>query len=153
MTPHVEDEALNEIYSILDTLQESNSISILYHREQIKTRNIAKKIKRQRPTWSGPHEHLSFNGGESDVVVYICESGLNLQTLSRARKLLIILTLESDWKNTFPLMEKAVFKQNLGRMIRLFGCQYGLNVFKKGNVIHHVGTFFKFNFPLGFCLI
>ena len=92
MTPLVEDEALNEIYSILDTLQESNSISILYHKEQIKTRNIARKIKRQRSTWSGPHEHLSFNGGESDVVVYICESGLNLQTLARAQKLLIMLT-------------------------------------------------------------
>lgn len=131
MTPMVEQEALNEMYSVLDTLQESHSISILYHKEQSllfqrKTKSIAMKIKKDRNTWSGPHEHLSFNGGESDVVIYICKSGLNLQTMARARKLLIMLTLETDWNNTFPLMKKAIFKQNIGGMIRLHGCLYDI---------------------------
>ena len=126
MIPLVEGDVLNEIYFIIDTLQDSNSISILYHKEQITTRDIAMKIKNKRNTLSGPHEHLTFNGGESDVVVYICESGLNLQTMARAKKLLIILTMENDWNNTFPLLKDAIFKQNLGKMIRFKGCFYDI---------------------------
>ena len=126
MIPLVEGDVLNEIYFIIDTLQDSNSISILYHKEQITTRDIAMKIKNKRNTLSGPHEHLTFNGGESDVVVYICESGLNLQTMARAKKLLIILTMENDWNNTFPLLKETIFKQNLGKMIRFKGCFYDI---------------------------
>ena len=126
MIPLVEGDVLNEIYFIIDTLQDRNSISILYHKEQITTRDIAMKIKNKRNTLSGPHEHLTFNGGESDVVVYICESGLNLQTMARAKKLLIILTMENDWNNTFPLLKDAIFKQNLGKMIRFKGCFYDI---------------------------
>ena len=126
MIPLVEGDVLNEIYFIIDTLQDRNSISILYHKEQITTRDIAMKIKNKRNTLSGPHEHLTFNGGESDVVVYICESGLNLQTMARAKKLLIILTMENDWNNTFPLLKDAIFKQNLGKMIRFTGCFYDI---------------------------
>ena len=74
--------------------------------------------------WSD-HEHLTFNGGEADVVVYISGSGeLNLQTMARARKLLIILTHENEWDDTFPLLREAIFKYNLGRMIELEGCKY-----------------------------
>ena len=113
------DEAQSKIYSIIDEieLEGKHSIAILYDKpldKQQKSKTFAKRMKKQKETWSGPHEHFTFNGGESDVVIYICESALSLQTMARAKKLLIIVTYERNWNNGFLLLKDAIFKHDLG---------------------------------------
>ena len=69
-------------------------------------------VRKENIDWSGPHEANSYNGGEADVVVFITDGSPNIQTLSRARRLLIILTCEEKWYCTdFSLLEKVLISK------------------------------------------
>ena len=59
-------------------------------------------------SWNGPDTSYDFNGFESSVVVYICDGHLSIQTMARARQLLIIVTHGEAVNN--PKNYDGVFK-------------------------------------------
>ena len=87
---------MEQVCSIINDLQENPAILFTSK----KTKAFAKILKEKNPSWSGPHEHWNFNGSEADVILYICDGRLDIQTLARARRLLIILTFQSGLKST-----------------------------------------------------
>ena len=130
--PSVEDEALEKIYSLLlfedwDELQDEGtpSVAILYTNKLSK--NLARKLIQKNVTWHGPLEDVNYNGSEADVVVIISDDNLNIQTLARARRLLIILTLEKEWYHCANLSIKLEKTNALGitEIMRLKDCPYG----------------------------
>jgi hypothetical protein len=129
--PSVEDEALEKIYSLLlfedlDELQdeETPSVVILYTNKPSK--NLARMLIQKNVTWHGPLEDINYNGSEADVVI-ISDDNLNIQTLARARRLLIILTLEKEWYHCANLSMKLEKTNALGitEIMRLKDCPYG----------------------------
>ena len=117
--PSVEDKALEKIESLL-TDQEAESIpTIAILHTNKKSKLLAKKLKGQNEKWSGPHEETYYNGGEADIVVFITDGSLDIQTLTRARRMLIIMTCEEDWNSANPLKLKKAASEGLIGMIRL----------------------------------
>ena len=129
--PSVEDEALEEIYSLLlfeelDELQgeEYPSVAILYSNDSLKT--LARKLKQKNTLWYGPLKDVNYHGGEADVVIFISDGHLNVQTLARARRLLILITLEKEWdnsKNPSLNLNKAIVLDMI-EILRLGDCPY-----------------------------
>ena len=76
--------------------------------------------------WSGPHEDVNYNGSEADIVVFLSDGDLNVQTLARAKRLLIILTLEKEWYHSINsiLKLKNALALGLAEMMRLGYCPY-----------------------------
>ena len=65
-------------------------------------------------------DEFQFNGAEDDIVVLVTDIYLYLPAITRARKLLVVITYGEDWQeenreeysNRLPMMEEAV-AQNL----------------------------------------
>ena len=119
ITP-LEEDIIEEIHSILDGV-ESNPV-LLYSSK--KSKDIAKKLKQGFEARRGPLEDVNYNGGEADVIVYITDGSLNIQTIARARRMLIILTLEKDrrepqWRKIKDELLLKCVEKNLVRMIQL----------------------------------
>ena len=148
--PSVEDEALKKIYHLLlfqdlDEIHDKGypSVAILY------TNHISKNLARKlfRSIWYGPLQDVNYNCSEADVVVFISNSDLNIQTFARARRLLIILTMEKDWyysRNIFWKLEKAI-AWDIVEVIRLGDCSYGMikcevcqSKFDENSINYHV---------------
>ena len=84
-----------------------DSVAILYDSWS----EIASKIKEWNKDFQGPYNHYDFNGKEAEIIIYVSSFKLSLQSMARARRLLIIIT--TDVKNSkFKLMNQAV-KKNL----------------------------------------
>ena len=101
--------------------------------------------KNQHVKWSGPHEDDNFNGGEADVIVFITDdSSLNVQTLARARRSLIIVTYESKWNAVNPVLLKKAASENLVKMImddspyKMIKCKFCHKEFDDSVINQHV---------------
>ena len=74
-------------------------------------------------SWNGPYYVNTFNGTESNIIIYFCDGYLNIEAMARPRQLLIIVTCgNKSWnhpkksaKHVKPMNEAA--KQNLVRKI------------------------------------
>ena len=73
-------------------------------------------------SWNGPYHAYTFNGTESNIIIYFCDGFLEIETMARPRQLLIIVTCGKAWNNPSnyaqlvkPMNEAA--KQNLVRKI------------------------------------
>ena len=110
----MEDEAIENLCSLLlsDDMgqlqgKRNPSVAILYNKK--KSRALAKKLIHKNPLWSGPHEDVNYNGSEADIIVYISDENMNIQTLARARRCLIILTCDTECNHeTILMLQKAV---------------------------------------------
>jgi len=108
-----ETKGLNEVKNILVELKDDSSVSIIYFEGEKKTsdsKRLADSLCHGNNTtsWNGPHSAYGFNGFESSVVVYICDGYLSIQTMARARQLLIIVTHGESLNH--PSYYNAVFK-------------------------------------------
>ena len=98
----MKDEVVLNVHALIDGVSKKSSVAILYSKGQAKDlaekRSVVEKLKGENRNWSGPYVDLDYNGGEADVVVFVTDDGedLNIQTLARARRLLIILTWSSQ---------------------------------------------------------
>ena len=116
----MKDEAVLKVHKLVGVSKKS-SVAILYSKGQAKDlaekKLVAKKLKGENENWSGPYEDLDYNGGEADVVIFVTDDGedLNIQTLARARRLLIILTWSSQNANSL----KKAASENLLEMVKL----------------------------------
>ena len=125
--PSEEIEALEQVHALISDLKEVHSTAILYTNKR--TKLFAKKLKEENDSWRGPHQHMHYNGSEADIIVYVSDGAhLNIQSLARARRLLIILEYYGrGWNSTNSMfLKKATFKQRLVNMIRLKGCPYNM---------------------------
>ena len=59
---------------------------------------LAERIKGINNAFCGPIQHHSFNGRESDVIIHVTSYNLDLQSMARARRLLIIVTHGYEWR-------------------------------------------------------
>ena len=119
----VEDDALEKIDDLLSSIPvNDDEIAILHTNKNSKV--LARKLKQRNKKRSGPHEDINYNGGEADVVVFITDGSLNIQTLARTRRMLIIMTCEKFWNSQNPLMLKNTVSEGLVEMIRLEDCPY-----------------------------
>ena len=81
---------------------------------------VAEKIKDiNKNEFCGPYEAYLFNGKEAEIIIYVTssESGLDIQSLTRARRLLIIITHGKFWNDeslNFKKMDEAI-KKNLAK--------------------------------------
>ena len=120
--PSVEDEAIEKI-CILLLFEDKDafhgeiypSIAILHTKKRSKA--LAKKLIKKNPNWSGPHEDTNYNGSEADIIVYISDESMNIQTLARARRLLIILTCETECNLATNLLLKQAVSQNMAELM------------------------------------
>ena len=73
---------------------------------------IASKIKKWNKDFHGPYDHYEFNGKEAEIVIYVSSFKLAVQSMARARRLLIIIT--TDLKGWAPenseFLDQAVEK-------------------------------------------
>ena len=120
--PSIEDKAIENICSLLlfeDLVQlqgEGNpSIAILHNKK--KSKALAKMLKQKNLNWSGPHKDANYNGSEADIIVYICDESMNIQTLARARRLLIILTCDDECYPATILMLQQAVSQNMAEIV------------------------------------
>ena len=72
-------------------------------------------------SWNGPYYVNTFNGTESNIIIYFCDGYLNIEAMARPRQLLIIVTCGKTWNDPYyasdgKLMNEAA-KQNLLRKI------------------------------------
>ena len=117
----MKDEAVLKVHALIDGVGKKSSVAILYSKGQAKDlaekKFVAKKLKGGNTNWSGPYVDLDYNGGEADVVVFVTDDGedLNIQTLARARRLLIILT----WSDQNAKSLKKAASDNLLEMVKL----------------------------------
>ena len=74
---------------------------------------FANSIKGINQKFLGPYEHYEFNGKEAEVIIYVSSLRLSLQSMARARRLLIIIT--TDLKKWAPenseFLDQAVEKK------------------------------------------
>ena len=73
---------------------------------------MAQKFKDSNKDFLGPYHEYLFNGIEADIILYITsENFLYIQSMARARRLLIIVTNgdeNNDAKDCVKIMNKAV---------------------------------------------
>ena len=139
-----ENIALDKVIEILATLQGEPSVSILYTFEDSKrmadslfTSNDAVSWNSNQPNivtqvatclhalivgkWNGPHHMATFNGAESSVIIFFCDGYLEIQSMARARQLLVIVTCgEKSWNDSLNYMKHVkpmneAVKKNLVR--------------------------------------
>ena len=106
---------VNTIKKIVENFEGILSLAVLYHRIGC-SRKVAEEIKNICQDFHGPYEENHFNGKEAEIVVYITSSvnGLYIQSLARARRLLILVTHDPFWGD--HIMNKAV-KKNLVKKV------------------------------------
>ena len=79
-------DKLNDIFC---QIKEIPSASILH---KTGSAELARYIKENNQDFLGPYHELDFNGKEAEVIIYITPFELHIQSLARARRLLIIVT-------------------------------------------------------------
>ena len=88
----------HNIEKIFQKINNQISVAILYS-DAREDKELAKSIKEIKEYCHGPYHELNFNGKEAEVIIYItsdngpsAHTNLFLQTVSRARRLLILVT-------------------------------------------------------------
>ena len=100
-----EDTILDETKEFIQNyIKENVSVAILYNFDKynpLGSKKLAENIKDINKDYLGPYYEDYFNGKEAEVIVLITSSGngLYIQSMSRARRLLIIITHGSSWLN------------------------------------------------------
>ena len=109
-----DENIVNTIKKVIENF-EGISVAVLYHRIGC-SKKLAEKVKNISPDFLGPYEENHFNGKEAEIVIYVTSSvkGLYIQSLARARRLLILVT--HDLFGGDVIMNKAV-KRNLVKKI------------------------------------
>ena len=142
--PAVEDEAIENLCSLLlsDDMgqlqgKRNPSVAILYNKK--KSRALAKKLIHKNPLWSGPHEDVNYNGSEADIIVYISDENMNIQTLARARRCLIILTCDTECNHETILMLQKAVSQKMADIVSSGSYLAGMTKCNKcGSIYCHV---------------
>ena len=98
---------VNKLNYIFCQIKEIPSASILY--AAFADTELAKFIKENNQDFFGPYSELIFNGKESEVIIYVTSSHLHIQSIARARRLLIVVTCGPNqlWSK---IMNEAVNK-------------------------------------------
>ena len=96
-------EVLDKVKSIFQNLKEkANDVKILSNGFVKKSKLWAEKLKKENnKNFNGSyyyHEY-HFNGSETDIIIYVTDYDLNLQSLARSRRLLILVTYGSYWNH------------------------------------------------------
>jgi hypothetical protein len=87
---------LNSIKDILQKIKNQMSVAILYRVRSDK--ELAESIKEiKEEDFLGPYYEDDFNGKEAEVIIYVVASSLYMQSLARARRLLILVTHGDDY--------------------------------------------------------
>ena len=104
---------LNSIKDISQEIKNQMSVAILYR--SVRDLELAENIKKIKEDnyFLGPYYDYHFNGKEAEVVIYVTSDNLYMQTIVRARRLLILVThVEyNDWKDdskNAKLMNSAI---------------------------------------------
>ena len=96
MTEKDKHSIANTIKKIFENSTDGLLVAVLYHRIGY-SKIVAEKVKNIGQNYHGPYEENHFNGKEADIIIYVTSSvkGLYIQSLARARRLLILLTHDS----------------------------------------------------------
>ena len=68
-------------------------------------------------SWNGPYYVNTFNGTESNIIIYFCDGYLNIEAMARPRQLLIIVTLSTKYYASHVKTMNEAVQQNLVRKI------------------------------------
>jgi hypothetical protein len=101
-----EEKALDKVKEIMATLQGEPSVSILYDFDD--STRLAENLSKanNQASWNGPYDTGSFNGSESNVIIYFCDTlFLNIEAMARPRQLLILVTC-GEWNHPSCEMER-----------------------------------------------
>ena len=112
-----ETKGLNKVKNILIGLKGDPSVSIICHKFfRSDSQRLAESLCHGNSPipWNGPYGDHSFNGLESSVVVYFCDNILEIQSMARARQLLIIITHGKFWND--PSWSKEDIKRRIRTM-------------------------------------
>ena len=122
--PSVEDEAIEKISILLlfDEIQGERKPSIAILHTNKRSKVLAKSLIHKNPNWSGPHEDINYNGSEADIIVYSCDRSMNIQSIARAKRLLIILTCETECNHETNWILQQAVSQNLAEILRTGYC-------------------------------
>jgi hypothetical protein len=93
--------------------KKSEIYQYLMNKSGVKQSLMAKDKKFEKWNYS---DRFKFNGAEDDIVVYVTEYSLDLRLITRARKLLVVITFGEYWqeenrqknRDCLPLMEEAL---------------------------------------------
>ena len=116
-----EEAVVDKIKGIFCDIKEAPSVAVLT-RPYDDDSKLAKKIKEINKDFAGPYRETRFNGIEADIIVYVTTlHNLYIQTMARARRLLIVVTLGENWsddsnKDRIRGMNEAV-RKNLVKKI------------------------------------
>ena len=80
---------------------------------------MARRLIQKNHDWIGPYEDTNYNGSEADIIVYICDESINIQTLARARRLLIILTCDTECNPATILMLQKSVSDNMADILSI----------------------------------
>ena len=81
--------------------KKANDVKILSNGFVKKSKLWAEKLKKENnKNFNGSYYHeYHFNGSETDIIIYVTDYDLNLQSLARSRRLLILVTYGSYWNH------------------------------------------------------
>ena len=94
-------EVLDKVESIFQNLKaKANDVKILSNGFVKKSKVWAEKLKEENKYFNGSYCHeYHFNGSETDIIIYVTNYDLSLQSLARSRRLLVLVTYGSDWNH------------------------------------------------------
>ena len=93
-------------------------------------------MKEINENFLGPYDEAHFNGKEAEVIVYVSSSeyGLFLQSMARARRLLIIITHGRHWNDDSKEHVKAMKEATEKNLVKKF---------EKVSKVQHLKNFFQ----------
>lgn len=93
MTEKDKHSIANTVKKLFENSTDGLSVAVLYHRIGY-SKIVAEKVKNIGQNYHGPYEENHFNGKEADIIIYVTSSvkGFYIQSLARARRLLILVT-------------------------------------------------------------
>ena len=86
-------DGFNDIFREIKT---DLSIAILYYNDK-EDKELAKAIQETNKSFQGPYDEWQFNGREAEIIIYVTSDVLDIQSMARARRLLIIVTHCNNW--------------------------------------------------------
>ena len=105
-------DGFNEIFC---EIKAELSIAILYYNDK-EDKELAKAIQKNNKMFHGPYDEWQFNGTEAEIIIYVTSDMLDIQSMARARRLLIIVTHCNNWRdesNRKVLAMNHAVKKNL----------------------------------------
>ena len=105
-------DGFNDIFR---EIKEDLSIAILYYNDR-EDKELAKAIQKTNKSFQGPYDEWQFNGREAEIIIYVTSDVLDIQSMARARRLLIIVTHCNNWgdeSNRHVLAMNHAVKENL----------------------------------------